>query len=98
MKRKTELSEDFETAFSSCESGYNETIVTLMGKMKYELVGMRDDMCEFTVTVVEAISESAIPIDTDMTCTFENTKTFKEMQEETSVSDACEGALTMYSS
>lgn len=93
---KTELSEDFETAFSSCESGYNETIITLFGKMKYELVGMENNMCEFTVTVVEAVSELAIPEGTDMTCAFENTKTFKEMQEETNVGDVCEGPLTTY--
>lgn len=92
----TELSEDFETAFSSCESGYNETIVTLLGRMNYELVGMTSGLCEFTVTVVESVEESVLSTGTDMTCGFENTKTFKEMQEETSVTDACEGPLTMF--
>ncbi len=93
---RTELSENFETAFSSCESEYSETIITLLGKMKYELVGMEDDLCKFTVIVTESAEETFLSTGTDMTCHFENTKTFKEMQEELSVTDACEGPLSMY--
>jgi len=90
------LSEDFETAFSTCESGYDETIITLIGRMKYELTGMKDGLCGFTVTVVESAEETFLPTGTDMTCHFENTKTFAEMQAETNVADACEGPLTNY--
>ena len=91
-----ELSENFEIAFSTCESGYDETIITLIGRMKYELTGMEDGLCGFTVIVVESVEETFLPTGTDMTCHVENTKTFKEMQEESSFTDICEGPLTAY--